>query len=74
MLAYTKKAVPADQDKRARGGKGGPESLLRDTARDQVWETTDDANLLETLRYVVRRRSLEMGHAGEMMWVRDREW
>ena len=79
MCSHTrKKAVPADQDKMARWQdeeKVAP-SLPRDTARDQDWDTADDANILETLRYVVRRRTLEMGHAGEMMCmsIRNREW
>ena len=70
---HEKKAVPADQDKRASGGKCGPKSLPRHCKRP-ILGYTDDANLSETLRYVMRRRSLEMGHAGAMMRVRDGEW
>lgn len=64
MLAYTKRAVPADQDKRAAEEIVAPRqipSLPKTHCKRPNWDTTNNANLPETLRYVVRRRSSEMG-------------
>ena len=70
MLAHAKRAVPADQDKRAVEEIVAPRqtpNFPRGTKRPSS-DNTSDSNLSETLRYCAKKkceeRNLEMGHAG----------